>query len=218
LDLFDGVPKFADVGVLLVDSEALKAMMIPSPTACLKAIQDYMPKLICERAQELFNTVGGMNPILAADPASVEVYVAKKKMKDLASTSLDGFRDNLSSITSLVTVMEDNNWPSQDNVKALMRMLKDSIQQLDVNVQLAEGKEEEEVKKFSLQITEECPRIVKNASLIREQLDKKMISDPASSEDKVIKFLAQQESDFNKLKDRKEKIQEYQVILKMPVE
>jgi hypothetical protein len=218
VDLFSAVPKFADVGVMLVDSESLKIMMLPSPLACLTSLQEFLPQLITTKAQQLLEEVGSMNPIIAGDPPTVEAYVIKKKTKDRASVELDGYRERLSYVRALVAVMEDNQWLIHDNVKALMRMLNDSIAQLEVNIQLAEGKEDDEVKKFSLLVTEECPKVMKNALLVREQLDKAMIGDPKSSEDKVMKFLLQQENDFNKLKERKEKLQEYQGILKLPIE
>ena len=218
IELFSAVPKYAEVGVMLVDSENLKEMMLPSPLACLKSIQDFLPQLVLVKAQELLDEVGGMNPIIAGDPPTVEAYMLKKKTKDKANNDMEELKARMAYCRALVGVMEDNTWPIQDNVKALMRMLKDSIAQLDVNVQLAEGKEEEEVKKFSAQVTEDCPKLIKSAQLLREELDKSMLSNPESSEEKVLKFLAQQESDFKKMRERKDKLQEYQVILKLPIE
>lgn len=218
VDLFSNVPKFADVGVMLVDSESLKQMMLPSPLECLQSLQAYLPQLIMTQAQLLMEEVGSMNPIIAGDPPTVEAYVLKKKTKDKAATGMEAYRERLTYLRNLVNVLEDNEWPSGDDVKAIMRMLKDAIGQLDINIQLAEGKEDEEVKKFSLLVTEECPKVVKNALLVREQLDNAMIGDPTSKEDKVLKFLQQQDIDFVKLKERKEKLQEYQAILKLPVE
>ena len=218
VELFSNVPKFADVGVMLVDSESLKELMLPSPVQCLQSLQDYLPQLILSQAQQLLEEVGGMNPVIAADPPTVEAYVAKKKTKDKAAAGMEGYRERLTYVGNLMGVLEDNDWPIGDNVKAIMRMLKDSIGQLDVNIQLAEGKEDEEVKKFSLLVTEECPKVVKSALLVREQLDNAMIGDPASKEEKVLKFLLQQENDFTKLKERKERLQEYQSILKLPIE
>ena len=218
VELFSAVPKYAVVGVMLVDSENLKEMMLPSPLACLKALQSFLPQLVLSKAQELLDEVGGMNPIIAGDPPTVEAYMLKKKTKDKANLEMENFKSRMAYSRGLVGVMEDNSWPIQDNVKALMRMLKDSIAQLDVNVQLAEGKEEEEVKKFSAQVTEDCPKLVKSAQLLREELDKSMLSNPESSEEKVLKFLNKQDADFKKMREKKEKLQDYQGILKLPVE
>jgi dynein heavy chain len=215
---FSGVPRYSDVGVVLVDSVETKSSMIPSPTQCLLAIQNYLPELAKLKAQELVDEVGAMNPILSTDPASVEAYVNKKKMKDLASAGMGMYNDRQSYIRTLVHIMDDNQWPLPDTVKALMRMLKESLLLLESNIQLAEGKEEDETKKFSLQVTEECPKVLKRLSEIRQQLDNSMISEVDAADDKVVKFLAQQEADFQKLKSRCEKLQEYQGILKMTVD
>eukprot|EP01039_Chlorochromonas_danica_P005727 gene5727-6311_t len=218
IDQFQAVPRFSDVGVLFLDSAEMKLQMIPSPVACLQSIRSYLPELVLSCAQELVDKVGAMNPIIAGEPNSVEAYVHKKKIKDAATAGLEEFNQRQSYIRSLVHVMDDNSWPAPDQVKALMRMLKESLISLESNIQLAEGKEEEETKKFSVQVTEECPKVVKKLGEVREQLDTNIISDPDAQDDKVVKFLALQEANFVKLKQRTEKLQEYQAILKLPVD
>lgn len=215
---FSGVPKYSDVGVIFVDSVDTKAAMIPSPTQCLLAIQNYLPELALLKAQDLVDEVGAMNPIISGEPSSVEAYVNKKKVKDIAAAGLELYNERQSYIRSLVHIMDDNSWPAHDQVKALMRMLKESLISLESNIQLADGKEEEEIKKFSAQVTEECPKVVKRLGEVRQQLDNSMISDVDAVEEKVVKFLAQQEVDFLKLKARSEKLQEYQSILKLTVD
>ncbi|RYH31858.1 hypothetical protein EON65_01740 [archaeon] len=218
IDQFKHVPRYSDVGVIFLDSADMKQAMIPSPVACLQAIRNYLPELVLSCAQELVDKVGAMNPIIAGDPSSVEAYVNKKKVKDAAAAGLEEFNNRQSYIRSLVHVMDDNSWPAPDQVKALMRMLKESLISLETNIQLADGKEEEETKKFSVLVTEECPKIVKKLAEVREQLDASMISDPDANDEKVVKFLSQQEMNFAKLKARTEKLQEYQAILRLPVD
>jgi len=215
---FKAVPKFADVGVMFVDSEQMKTELQPSPASCLAAIKGWLPQLIIVCSQELLDVVGGLNPVIAGDPSSVEAYVAKKKSKDKAVNEMDNYRTHQSYVRALVGVLEDNEWSVPDNVKALLRMLKDGINNLETNIQASDGKEDDEVKKFSGQIADEVPKLMRNVLLLREQLDKGMIGDPDYPEDKVLRFLSQQEVDFHKLKDRAEKLQEYQTILKLPVD
>ena len=218
LDKFSGLPCYTDVGTLFMDSKQMKDEIIPSPTACLQAIQDYLPQLAFNCANVLYDQVSGMNLVIAADPSSVEEYVAKKQTKEVATAELDNIRNQQSYVRNLVMLLEDNEWAIPDNVKAVTRSLKDSIVALENNIVVAEGKEEEEVKKFSTQVTEEVPRIVKRITDCREMLDKDLISDPSASDDKVLKFLTATEADFIKLKERAGKMQDYEVILKMPVD
>lgn len=131
IDQFNGVPRFSDVGVIFVDSVSIKQNMIPSPLQCLQAIQKYLPELALQRAQELVDQVGAMNPIISGDPNSVENYVNKKKVKDTAAMGLESYNARQSYIRSLVHVMDDNAWPAPDQVKALMRMLKESLVSLE---------------------------------------------------------------------------------------
>lgn len=218
IEQFTRIPRYSDVGLMFVDSVDLKQQMIPSPMNCLMGIKSYLPELVSNKAQELVNEVGAMNPILSGEPTSVEAYVNKKKVKDAAAAGLEEYNNRQSYIRSLVNVMDDNGWPAPDHVKALMRMLKDSLVALEANIQLAEGKEEEETKKFSVQVTDECPKVLKKLTEVREQLDAGLISDPDAQDEKVVKFLATQEADFARLKARIEKLQEYQGILRLPVD
>lgn len=215
---FRSMPRLADVGMFLVDSEAMKKQMTPSPVACLEAIRDYLPKLALGCAQTLLDTVGEMNPIIAGEPSTVEKYVNKKKTKDLANTEMESFKNKQSYVRSLVNIMDDNKWQVSDDVKAMMRMLKESILQLETNIQLADGKEDDETKKFSTQVTDECPKLVKRVAEVREKLDASLINDPDEPEEKVIKFLSEREAEFAKHKAHAEKLQEYQAILKLPVD
>lgn len=218
IQMFGEVPRFADVGLIFVDSSMVKQMMIPSPTECLKAIQEWCPQLIIQSAQAMLDELGPMNPILGGDPNSVEAYVMKKRTKDKAALNTEQYKGQQEYVNSLVSVMFENDWVMNDASKAVVRMLSTTLNELDRNIQLAESKEEEEIKKFSQQTMEECPKLVKNINLCREALDKSMIGDPEAPDEKVIKFLQSQEVEFQRLKDRKEKLQDYQTTLKLNVD
>jgi dynein heavy chain len=218
IEQFRDVPRFADVGVLFVDSEEMKAQLTPSPVSCITAIRNWLPKLASMRAQELIDEIGNMNPVIGGEPMSVEAYVNKKKVKDTAANNIESYKDKQSYIKSLIFLMDDNQWPQGDDVKATLRMLGDGLVALEANITLAEGKEEEEGKKFATQITEEVPKLIKKINDIREQLDNPMISDPDAPDEKVVKYMVMQEQDFARAKARSEKLQEYQTVLRLNVD
>ena len=218
IEQFRGVPRYADVGVLFVDSEEMKAQMMPSPVSCISAIRDWLPKLATAKAQLLIDEIGNMNPVIGGEPASVEGYVNKKKVKDKAAENIEGYKDRQSYVKSLIFLMDDNQWPQGDDVKAALRMLGDGLVAMEVNIAAAEGKEEEEGKRFAAQVTEEVPKLIKKVNELREQLDHQQVSDVDAQDEKVIKFLATHEADFAKQKARAEKLQEYQAVLKLTVD
>ena len=152
MDEFKEMPCFADVGMMLVDSREMKSQMMPSPLSCIKAIREYLPQLAQRCAQALVDQVGSMNPVIAGEPNTVEAFVNKKKTKDLANVEMETYKSRQNYVRSLVHIMDDNQWGVPDDVKALMRMLKESVAALETNIQLADGKEEEETKKFSSQV------------------------------------------------------------------
>jgi dynein heavy chain len=218
IEKFDEVPRYADVGGLLVDTTLMKSDMTPSPISCIEAIRAWLPELAGDKASALLEEIGNMNPVIGGDPSSVEAYVNKKKVKDVGSNNIDAYKDIQSYVNSLLFLMDDNTWPVPDAVKATVRMLKEALVSLETNIASAEGKEEEEGKKFSTQVTEEVPKVTKRVQDIRSELDNAIIADVEADDEKVLRFLATQESDYLKMKARAEKLQEYQGILKLNVD
>ena len=218
IEMFSTVPRYADVGAIFIDSTIMKSEMIPSPMGVIAAIREWLPKLAGNNAQELLDLVGDMNPVIGGEPGTVEAFVNKKKVKDVAAEGIENYKAKQSYIAALLFLMDDNDWTIPDSVKATTRMLKEGLIQLEANIASAEGKEEEDAKRFATNVTEECPALVKKVGALREQLDNKMIGDVGASNEKVLKFLQQQKSDYDKLKARSEKLQEYQGILKLNVD
>ena len=218
INKFALVPRFADVGAIMVDTTVMKTEMTPSPLNCINAIREWLPKLAAKRAQTLLDKVGDMNPIIGGDPSSVEAYVLKKKIKDTASAELDSYKDTQSYVNSLIFVMEDNSWAIPDAVKATLRMLKEGLEALEKNIVTADGKEEDDAKRFATYVTEEVPKLMKKIGEVREGLDNKIIGDTNATDDKVLKYLNACKNDFVKYKARAEKLQEYQGILRLNVD
>jgi hypothetical protein len=67
-------------------------------------------------------------------------------------------------------------------------------------------------------VNEDCPKVLKRIAECREQLDTGFLADPDTPDEKSIKFLGQIEITFEKAKARTIKLQEYQTILKLPVD
>jgi hypothetical protein len=215
---FDNMATLTEVGMYLVDSCDMRKEMMPSAQDCLAAIGNYIPTLVQNKIHSLQDILGTMNPILSSDPTSIEAYVHKKATKDKASLELDDFRGQQAYVRSLIQILDENKWAVSDDIKANVRMLKESLIQLEHNIQLSESREEDEVKRFTNQVVDECPKLTKKIIDIQVQLDAQFIGDPDASEDKVLKFLQQQESLFTKYKARAERLQEYQTVLKMPID
>ena len=97
-------------------------------------------------------------------------------------------------------------------------MLSEGLAALETNIQVADGNEEEEVKKFSIQVNEDCPKATRRIAECQALLDTGFLGDPNTSNEKVLKFLNQVLLDFEKVKIRTVRLQEYQTILKLPID
>ena len=215
IEYFNDMPALTEVGMYLVDSQDMKANMSPSPAECLKAIGAYLPQLTQKHMQQLLDILDTINPVLAGEPTTVEAYVHKRTTKDKAVTELDTYKERQHYVRELVQLMDTNKWPVTDDLKALLRMLREHIDHLEVNIESAISTEEAEVLKFRVQVTDDCPKVYEKLNEVDSMLQAKFISDPEAEEETVIKYLLEQEAQYTKLKQHSERLQEYQNVLKV---
>ena len=215
IDYFNDMPALTEVGMYLVDSQDMKASMSPSPAECLKAIGAYLPQLTQKHMQQLLDILDTINPVLAGEPTTVEAYVHKRTTKDKAVAELDTYKERQHYVRELVQLMDTNKWPVTDDLKALLRMLREHIDHLEVNIESAISTEEAEVLKFRVQVTHDCPKVYEKLNEVDSMLQAEFISNPEAEEETVIKYLLEQESQYTKLKQHSERLQEYQNVLKV---
>jgi len=84
--------------------------------------------------------------------------------------------------------------------------------------QIAEGRQEEDTKRFATDIENEVPMLKKKVVVLREQLDTSLVAQVDEEPEKVLAYLEKIESQLVSLKNRADKLQEYQGILGQNVE
>lgn len=79
--------------------------------------------------------------------------------------------------------------------------------------QIAEGRQEEDTKRFATDIENEIPVLKKKVVTIREQLDTALVAQVDAEPERVLGYLEKLEASLLALKHRADKLQEYQGIL-----
>jgi hypothetical protein len=77
---FQEIPFSADVGIVLVDSKAMRMKLLPSPSRCLAAIQQTLPVLMRKLSETLLDDIVKRLAVLASHPTDVEPFVQKVGM------------------------------------------------------------------------------------------------------------------------------------------
>ena len=110
-------------------------------------------------------------------------------------------------------LMEAQDWPVPEAQKAFLVMAEENMSTLETGMQIAEGREEEDTKRFAQEIKDEVPQLQKKIVAVREQLDKSLIADDKEEPSVVIEFLEKREEELQVLKQRAVTLQDYQGIL-----
>ena len=214
----ENIPYSADIGVFHVDSEELKMKLMPSPVACLYALKSLLPELMDAGFASLLDELQTVLPVVMGSPTTVETFVEKKKVVAEAIAAFESFKARQQKLIAMAELMESQSWPLPDEQKANLVMAEENMSTLETGMQIAEGREEEDTKRFAEEIKIEVPQLQKKIVAVREMLDKSLIADDQEDPSVVIEYLDKQEDALNLLKARAHQLQDYQTILGQDVD
>merc|ERR1719230_781964 len=143
----------------------------------------------------------------------VTAFVDKKKAVAAAIATFEAYKARQQKLISMAELMEQQEWAVPEEQKANLVMCEENMSTLETGMQIAEGREEEDTKRFAQEIKDEVPQLQKKIVAVREQLDKALIADENEEPATVIEFLDKQEDMLNELKSRANQLQDYQGIL-----
>lgn len=215
---YQQMPRSADVGILRVDSLALKQLLVPSPIVCLDALRAHLPKLMGDGFKDLLDQLGAILPVVTGTPNNVAQLIMKKQVVREAQGKYEGFKASQQKLIAMSNLMSKEDWPVPEDQKAHLVMADENMTTLDTGIQIAEGREEEDTKRFAIEIADEVPRLKKSIGEVREQLDSSIVASLDEQPDNVIMFLEQQNDCLTKLRQRSETLAEYQTELGLDVD
>lgn len=215
---FQQMPRSADIGILRVDSLALKRLLVPSPIVCLNALHGRLPEMMNDGFKDLLDQLGSILPVVTGAPNNVAQFITKKRVIREAIEKFDGFKASQNKLIAMSKLMTKEGWQVPEDQKAHLVMANENISTLDTGVQIAEGREDEDTKRFAAEIADEVPRLKKSISEVREQLDSSIVASLDERAENVIAFLQQRDDSLSKLRQRCDLLAEYQAELGQDVD
>ncbi|CAM9594527.1 unnamed protein product [Heterosigma akashiwo] len=215
---FEGIPREAHVGILRVESAELKRRLMPSPVLCIQALKKLLPELMSEHAKALLDVLADLVPVVTGAPSTVEHFVRKKRVVAECFEALDGYKERAEKVHKMAELMGAQEWALPDQEKVHLVMIDENMTTLENGLEIAQGLEEEETKRFAAQVREEVPQLRRKVVGVREALDSALIADADRAPADVLRFLEEENKRLLAHKDRAEKLQEYQNVLGQKVD
>jgi len=212
---FNRIPSASDVASLMIDSRHLKLGLMPSPVQCLIALKNQLPRLMEASSRGLLSDVTDVLPIVTGTPTSVEQFVRKKTVTSEALVSLPELRKRQGRISDMATLIQKNNWAMPDQQANDMFEVEQNLAMLENGIQVAQGKEEEDSKRFVKEVSEEVPKLTRRLQLLREALEKPTLASLESPILETVEKVEKLSSEFDAAKDRCSTLTRYQEALGM---
>ncbi|KAA0150075.1 hypothetical protein FNF29_05515 [Cafeteria roenbergensis] len=216
-DAITTAPYCSDVGVLRVDSEALKLELIPSPNRVLQRTRDILPRLIHAQCDELLSEMRPMTAILESDPKDVEPFVEKVSTLHRFHDRQGELRNGIAHATSLAQLMIEQRWPIGDEEQTMRRLVGEQIRRVEDAATKFEAAQAEDTAKFSATVEKLVKKLRADFSALRAELDHGKVASADSDPEEVDRFMAAKEDDFKSLVALSDTYQKWQTLLSQPV-
>ena len=169
-------------------------------------------------AQALLVDLNRLIPVIARSPNSAEQFIEKMRTVVEAQGKMETFKVQMHKAQDMAKLMETNAWAVPDEQEANLRVIEENVTSLESAVQEAEGREEEDAKRFAQEIEDEIPKLAKKINRVREQLDDVRIASTEVPAESVLSFLARQREELDAHKARTEKLTDFQNALNLDPE
>ena len=121
-------------GILLVDTQDLKELFLPSPSSCIQAISQALPDLAKQKTQKLSDEVGMDGSKLSSTTRTVDEYVEYLACVRGVSAKMDKIEEDYVEIEDMYDMMEENLVHVPDEDKASFRGLRPALLHLRADV------------------------------------------------------------------------------------
>ena len=217
VDEFKMMPSTADVGIIRVDSQRVKAVFEPSPSQCLSTLTQLLPEVAATKNDNLYAEVSAAHEKLAASPFSVDDFVALMSNLQATADALPELDERFEYVKELYALLDEEGVAVSDEVRTNHYMLGQTMSLLKHSMQLVEDSAEDNTLRFSKELDDNIPKLRSHISEVRARLDHAMVHSPDSDMDEVLAYLAKISDEVDGLNDTAERYRRYQEILRVNV-
>lgn len=221
LAAMNGIPLAESISNLLVQTENLKNVLLPSPRKCFDDVSKILPGLARDKNELLLSEVQSWVRILQSPPQSVESFVEYLGWLEtglhilipvkLSIHLVEHFYDE---VIKLNAIMDAYKIPIQPTDLALFQTLGPTLRQLKESVDMASDTKEDNIQKFSLELEKALSDLMAEVAEIRNKAQDPMVLNPGAKAELVLKFLDDLRAQLDKLEASKAKFATWDELFK----
>ncbi|XP_065911794.1 dynein axonemal heavy chain 6-like [Dysidea avara] len=178
-----------DTGMILVDSEDLKKMLLPSPLRCLEVIHTIMPNLARQMMLKLINFSQEAMFQLETEPTTTIEFVKTLNSLDEINAKSQSVEEEMNTVKDLYELIEKYEVPVPPEDLATYQTLRPAVNGLSMSLDKALSNREQNLNKFCAHLDRDIEKLAEGAKDIQDQAQDPIILDANSDSVKVQKFL-----------------------------
>ncbi|KAJ3226918.1 Dynein heavy chain 6, axonemal [Clydaea vesicula] len=203
LEAMNAIPLSECITNLLVQTENLREVLLPSPRKCFDDVASILPGLARDKNELLLSEVQIWVRILQSPPQNVEAFVEYLGWLETVKSSIHLTEHYYNEVTRLYSLIENYKIQIQPTDYALFQTLGPTLRQLKESVDMASDTKEDNISRFSLELEKQTSELMAEVAEIRNKAQDPMVLNPGAKSDLVIKFLDELRAQLDKLEASK---------------
>ena len=210
----DAIPVTSVINNILVESEKLKSLLLPSPERCFSDVAKLLPKVAREKNELLLNEIQTWVRLLNSQPTAVESFVDYlgwlEKVKD-SMPLVENLNDENNRLYGLIEQYRISIPPTD---LALYQTLGPSLRSLKDALDMSLDTKEEKITKFSIELEKNVAELMQEVLEIRNKAQDPTVLNPLSKHDTVTLFMSELSDQLFKVEALKKKYESWSELFK----
>ena len=177
----------SDVGIVRINSEKLKAALLPSPSAKMREMSETLPALAAEMYSAFIAKVRDATAKLQARLDGAQEFVEQMAfIRELRGGTLDAFAAESSECTRAYALVDEFEFPVEEENRAAFQTLDSDVALLKAALEEAEGQQEDNIARFNKELDREIVEVNQEARDLAKLAGEEMILAPDADRAEVL--------------------------------
>ena len=214
---FSSIPNSEDVGIIRVDSSALKAALVPSPSECIARLGDLLPIIAQTKNDELLQEVSVSLAALRREPSNVDEFVQLMSALNDTQERFEPLMERREFVSDMYLLLAEQGVHVSEEARAAHVMLAGNASRLKAALQDVEDTADANTTRFTKELAKAIPRLRGSIVTTRNLAEDLIVHSPDSDFEEVIPMLKRVQERVVDMDGTAQRFQRYQEILRLQV-
>ncbi|XP_015770017.1 PREDICTED: dynein heavy chain 6, axonemal-like [Acropora digitifera] len=182
--------KHRPIGMILVDCNKLKEVLIPSPLKCLEVIHDILPKLAKLRTDTLMEFCKDAQFKLEVIPSSTVEYVESLTFLDKIQEKVDDIERDATVVKELYDLIETYKVPTPPEDLAVYQHIRPTVTAVRNVIDKSLAERDADIDKMCTHIDKDIVALGKEVKEVKQKAQDPKILDSSSQSKVIIQYLS----------------------------